>query len=116
MKKNNTMLQSARIKKSWTPEFVSKKVGVSLNTYIRWETGIQVPRPSSLSALCNVFEMTPTELGFADLSSEKKNEIDIVPGSQDEQASDGPLMYSSQSEALALWSSGITSCWQLYMV
>jgi transcriptional regulator with XRE-family HTH domain/tetratricopeptide (TPR) repeat protein len=116
MKKNNTMLQSARIKKSWTPEFVSKKVGVSLNTYIRWETGIQVPRPSSLSALCNVFEMTPTELGFADLSSEKKNGIDTVPGSQDEQASDGPLTHSSQSEALALWSSGITSCWQLYMV
>jgi transcriptional regulator with XRE-family HTH domain len=116
MKKNNTMLQSARIKKSWTPEFVSKKVGVSLNTYIRWETGIQVPRPSSLSALCNVFEMTPTELGFVDLSSEKKNVIDTVPGSQDEQASDGSLTYSSQSEALALWSSGITSCWQLYMV
>jgi transcriptional regulator with XRE-family HTH domain len=116
MKKNNTMLQSARIKKSWTPEFVSKKVGVSLNTYIRWETGIQVPRPSSLNALCNVFDMSPTELGFADLASEKKNGIDTTAGSQDEQASDGPLIYSSQSEALALWSSGITSCWQLYMV
>lgn len=116
MKKNNTMLQSARIKKSWTPEFVSKKVGVSLNTYIRWETGIQVPRPSSLNALCNVFEMTPTELGFADVFSEKKNGMDTTAGSQDEQASDGPLTYSSQSEALALWSSGITSCWQLYMV
>jgi transcriptional regulator with XRE-family HTH domain len=116
MKKNNTMLQSARIKKSWTPEFVSKKVGVSLNTYIRWETGIQVPRPSSLNALCNVFDMSPTELGFADLASEKKNGIETMAGSQDEQASDGSLIYSSQSEALALWSSGITSCWQLYMV
>jgi transcriptional regulator with XRE-family HTH domain len=116
MKKNNTMLQSARIKKSWTPEFVSKKVGVSLNTYIRWETGIQVPRPSSLNALCNVFDMSPTELGFADLASEKKNGIDTTAGSQDEQLPDGSLTYSAQSEALALWSSGITSCWQLYMV
>jgi tetratricopeptide (TPR) repeat protein/transcriptional regulator with XRE-family HTH domain len=116
MKKNNTMLQSARIKKSWTPEFVSKKVGVSLNTYIRWETGIQIPRPSSLNALCNVFEMSPMELGFANLASEKKNGIDTTAGPQDEQASDGSLTYSSQSEALTLWSSGITSCWQLYMV
>ncbi len=116
MKKNNTMLQSARMKKRWTPEFVSKKVGVSLNTYIRWETGIQVPRPSSLNALCNVFEMSPTELGFADLSSEKKSSLDTTTGFQDEQSSDNPLTYSSQSEALALWSSGITSCWQLYMV
>ena len=116
MKKNNTMLQSARMKKRWTPEFVSKKVGVSLNTYIRWETGIQVPRPSSLNALCNVFEMSPTELGFADLSSEKKSSLDTAIGSQDEQSSDESLTYSSQSEALALWSSGITSCWQLYMV
>ncbi len=116
MKKNNTMLQSARMKKRWTPEFVSKKVGVSLNTYIRWETGIQVPRPSSLNALCNVFEMSPTELGFVDLASEKKIGIDATTGSQDEQSSDGSLAYSSQAEALALWSSGITSCWQLYMV
>ena len=116
MKKNNTMLQSARMKKRWTPEFVSKKVGVSLNTYIRWETGIQVPRPSSLNALCNVFEMSPTELGFADLSGEKKSSLDTTTGFQDEQSSDNPLTYSSQSEALALWSSGITSCWQLYMV
>lgn len=116
MKKNNTMLQSARMKKRWTPEFVSKKVGVSLNTYIRWETGIQVPRPSSLNALCNVFEMSPTELGFADLSNEKKSSLDTTTGFQDEQSSDNPLTYSSQSEALALWSSGITSCWQLYMV
>ena len=116
MKKNNTMLQSARMKKRWTPEFVSKKVGVSLNTYIRWETGIQVPRPSSLNALCNVFEMSPTELGFADLDSEKKIGIDATIGSQDEQSSDGSLASSAQSEALALWSSGITSCWQLYMV
>lgn len=116
MKKNNTMLQSARMKKSWTPEFVSKKVGVSLNTYIRWETGIQVPRPSSLSALCNVFEMTPAELGFADIAGEKKSEMDTIASFQDEHSSDAPLAYSSQSEALALWSSGITSCWQLYMV
>jgi transcriptional regulator with XRE-family HTH domain len=116
MKKDNTMLQSARMKKNWTPEFVSKKVGVSLNTYIRWETGIQVPRPSSLSALCNVFEMTPAELGFADASNEKKSVLDIIADAQDEQSSEASLTHSAQSEALALWSSGITSCWQMYMV
>ncbi len=112
MKKNNSMLQFARVKKSWTPEFVSEKVGVSLNTYIRWETGVQTPRPSSLNALCKVFEMSPSELGFAD----QGGDIDKTGNGGEAHSSDDQLSCSSPSEALALWSLGITSCWQLYMV
>jgi tetratricopeptide (TPR) repeat protein len=113
MKKNNSMLQSARMKKSWTPEFVSGKVGVRLNTYIRWETGVQVPRPSSLQALCDIFEMSPAELGFADFPP---GELYKTGNGGQAYASDDQLAWSTPSEALALWSLGITSCWQLYMV
>jgi transcriptional regulator with XRE-family HTH domain len=117
MKKHNTMLKSARVKKSWTPEFVSEKVGVSLNTYIRWETGVQLPRLSSLDALCKVFEMSPADLGFADLLIGKRNIAQIL--TDQEEASSSPIGTSeqtAQAEALALWSLGITSCWQLYMI
>ncbi len=116
MKKNNSMLQSARMKKSWTPEFVSKKVGVSRNTYIRWETGVQVPRPSSLSALCNVFEMSAAELGFADSSTNTENALHTIEKQHKAHSSSNQVTWSTPSEALALWSLGITSCWQLYMV
>jgi transcriptional regulator with XRE-family HTH domain len=114
MKKNNSMLQSARMKKSWTPEFVSQKVGVSLNTYMRWETGVQAPRPASLSALCNVFEMSPAELGFTPTHAE--NSIPETGNQAKAHAPDDQVTWSTPSEALALWSLGITSCWQLYMV
>src|ERR1019366_1622604 len=116
MKKNNSMLQSARMKKSWTPEFVSQKVGVSLTTYMRWETGVQVPRPSSLSALCNVFEMSPAELGFAPASPDAQNTIPEAGNQGKAYAPGDQVTWSTPSEALGLWSLGITSCWQLYMV
>lgn len=120
MKKNNSMLQSARMKKSWTPEFVSQKVGVSVNTYIRWETGVQVPRPSSLHALCEVFEMSPAELGFAVSSTNTDTHTERAMPEKDT-VSKGytpgdKVTWSTPSEALTLWSLGITSCWQLYMV
>ncbi|WP_165423549.1 helix-turn-helix transcriptional regulator [Ktedonosporobacter rubrisoli] len=63
-KQDDSMLKSARLKKSWTPEYVSGRVGVSLSTYMRWEAGLQTPRSSSLNALCQIFEMSPEELGF----------------------------------------------------
>jgi len=116
MKIHNTMLKSARMKKSWTPEYVSGKIGVSLNTYNRWEAGLQMPRPSSLGALCKVFEMSPEELGFAEqmLSKEVRQIQDSVP---DDEANESHSTESpTLSETLPLWSMGIASCWQLYMV
>src|SRR3981081_2711089 len=95
MKKHNTMLKSARMQKSWTPEFVSEKVGVSLNTYIRWETGVQLPRLSSLDALCKVFERSPADLGFADLLIGKRNIAQIL--TDQEEASSSPIATSEQT-------------------
>lgn len=111
MKKHNTMLKTARLKKSWTPEFVSSKVGVSLNTYIRWEAGVQTPRISSLDALCKVFEMSPAELGFpAKEATEEPLEEPDTPD-EPETSTAGETV---SSETLALWTLGIASCWQLY--
>ncbi len=119
MKKLNSQLKSARLQKSWTAEFVSAKVGVSCETYGRWESGQQTPRRSSLEALCKVFEMSPEALGFADLRKKKLPEHTIVSSKT---ATDPTIrMPLSQelpksSEALALWAMGIASCWQLYMI
>jgi transcriptional regulator with XRE-family HTH domain len=121
MKQQNSMLKTARLQKSWTPEFVSQKVGVSLNTYIRWESGIQTPRHTSLHALCTIFEMSPAELGFEELPASKKSFVDGIIAKQKKVSSgqddDVPEMDSGDlTETLALWKMGISSCWQLYMI
>lgn len=118
MKKPVTMLRAARLKKNWTPEFVSSQVGVSLHTYARWEAGAQNPRYSSLRALCQVFEMSPEELGFAD--PVRKSELspaamEAAPSSKEKQAFNESEQ-SELAETLRLWAIGIRSCWQLYML
>jgi transcriptional regulator with XRE-family HTH domain len=118
VKKPVTMLRAARIKKNWTPQFVSSQVGVSLHTYARWEAGAQHPRHSSLQALCQVFEMSPEELGFAEMvrkseplspSMEAEAPYRVKQGFDE---SEQPEL----SETLTLWAIGIRSCWQLYML
>lgn len=123
MKQQNSMLKTARLKKSWTPEFVSKKVGVSLSTYIRWEAGAQTPRHASLRALCKIFEMSPAELGFEQLpsSSSKKAAFNSIASQQkaapfDHENEVTALDPSDLAESLMLWQTGISSCWQLYML
>jgi transcriptional regulator with XRE-family HTH domain len=121
MKQQNSMLKTARLQKSWTPEFVSKKVGVSLSTYIRWESGIQTPRNSSLYALCQVFEMSPAELGFEMVPPPPpKRSLDPILSKKDFAAnpdSDALIVDTGNlAETLALWKMGISSCWQLYMI
>ena len=113
------MLRSARMQKSWTSDFVSKQVGVSRSTYIRWETGMQIPRLSSLNALCKVFGMSPVELGFARSSTENGAGPD---GASKEQTTEEPTAVNEiedeladLSASLAHWSTGMASCWQWYM-
>jgi transcriptional regulator with XRE-family HTH domain len=123
-KKQNTLLRSARLKKSWTPEFVSGKVGVSRYTYIRWEEGLQAPRLTSLQALCSIFEMSPTELGFAELLEERMRSRSSLNGkttlrppadSLELPTIEGP-QEPTLTEALGMWSMGLASCWRLYMI
>ena len=115
MKKRNSMLMSARMQKSWTPEYVCEQIGVSLNTYNRWEAGSQLPRHASLAALCKVFALSAEELGFADLPHGGRDIEHLLVDEEAHAPDFDTAEPPAQSEALALWSAGITSCWHLYM-
>ncbi len=67
MSQLNHKLRQARLRRYWTIKQAAIRIGVSFQTYIRWELGTQVPHLSSLEMLCVVFNMTPEELGFGDL-------------------------------------------------
>ena len=76
------MLRSARLAKQWTEEFVCGQVGVKLKTYIRWETGLQIPRLASLEVLCRIFSMSVVELGFLESlpdASPSQQDVEQVP-------------------------------------
>ncbi len=60
----NEQLESARMHKRWSVNVASEKVGVSVNTFNRWERGLQVPQLSTLDMVCRAFDMSPEELGF----------------------------------------------------
>src|ERR1700738_658270 len=60
----NEQLESARMHKRWSVNVASEKVGVSVNTFNRWERGLQVPQLSTLDMVCRAFGMSPEELGF----------------------------------------------------
>lgn len=60
----NERLETARMLKRWSITVASEKVGVSVNTFNRWERGLQVPQLSTLDLVCKAFNMSPEELGF----------------------------------------------------
>ncbi|TMC22121.1 MAG: helix-turn-helix transcriptional regulator [Chloroflexi bacterium] len=67
MEKVNSLLRKARKRRFWTIEQAAALVGVSYQTFIRWEHGIQNPQLDSLQALCHAFKATPKALGFGPL-------------------------------------------------
>ncbi|GCE13955.1 helix-turn-helix domain-containing protein [Tengunoibacter tsumagoiensis] len=68
----NNRLEAARLQRRWSVEVASSKIGVSVNTYNRWERGLQVPQLETLDLLCRAFAMSPEELGFAHAISAKR--------------------------------------------
>ena len=61
----NKKLKQARLKRLWTIEDAANEVGVSLQTFSRWERGLQRPHLSTMKLLCEAFDnTTPEELGF----------------------------------------------------
>ena len=65
--KLNIQLRRARLSRYWTIAIAAEKVGVSLQTFSRWERGLQHPHPTTLQMLCTAFNMEPKELGFGNL-------------------------------------------------
>ena len=64
MVRPNEKLEAARMNKRWSVALASEKVGVSVNTFNRWERGLQVPQLGTLDQLCKAFALSPEDLGF----------------------------------------------------
>lgn len=60
----NELLEAARMRKRWSVAVASERAGVSVNTFNRWERGLQIPQLSTLDQVCNAFDMSPEDLGF----------------------------------------------------
>jgi transcriptional regulator with XRE-family HTH domain len=63
----NSRLRKARLAKMWPIREVAERLGVNERTVLRWEQGIQLPRLSSLSDLCELFRTSAEKLGFGAL-------------------------------------------------
>src|ERR1700692_4837781 len=68
----NEQLETARMHKRWSVALASEKAGVSINTFNRWERGLQIPQLSTLDQVCNAFDMSPEDLGFGHVVEVKR--------------------------------------------
>jgi transcriptional regulator with XRE-family HTH domain len=71
----NFRLRRARVRQLWTIKQAAARVGVSPQTYIRWELGTQLPHLSSLDLLCQAFRARPEDLGFGELVNVKEDRV-----------------------------------------
>jgi len=60
---DRTLLALARKKRGWTQAYVAEMIDVSVDAVRRWESG-RLPYPASIQKLCQVFAMSPQELGL----------------------------------------------------
>jgi transcriptional regulator with XRE-family HTH domain len=93
MAPRNEKLEAARLQRRWSVEVASAKAGVSVNTFNRWERGLQVPQLDTLDRLCNAFNMTPEELGFGDAIASKRRTQVILPEQRASIAAEPPHTY-----------------------
>jgi transcriptional regulator with XRE-family HTH domain len=74
-----TLLASARKRKGWTQAYVAQRVNVSTDAVRQWERGRHLPYQATIQQLCELFQMTPKELGLlkeqAPVLAPKKEEI-----------------------------------------
>jgi len=61
----NSKLIEARKARGWTQVHLASQIAVSSITISRWENGIQVPQAYCVHRLCELFDLTDKELGFA---------------------------------------------------
>lgn len=83
----NEKLEAARMHRRWSVALASEKVGVSINTFNRWERGLQLPQLGMLDQLCKAFALSPDDLGFGAAVMAKRqpstpSQSSISPGSE----------------------------------
>ncbi len=66
-KQPNALLRKARKSKGLTQAQLAAEIDVDEKTISRWESGEYTPQPVFWKKVCDFFEETPEELGFADL-------------------------------------------------
>lgn len=65
-------IRNSTAKKHWSLSEASRRVGISVNTFNRWERGLQKPQMATLSQLCKAFEMSAEELGFEEIVTPRR--------------------------------------------
>lgn len=60
----NELLRQRRLERKWRQREVAEKLGAALITYQRWERGEQEPGPFFRKQLCDLFGLSPRELGL----------------------------------------------------
>ena len=83
----NEKLQRARLEKHWSVAAASRRVGVSTNTFNRWERGLQIPQLATLDQLLVAFNMSAEALGFGFVISPPQKTV-YSPSSRVEMAED----------------------------
>jgi transcriptional regulator with XRE-family HTH domain/tetratricopeptide (TPR) repeat protein len=76
----NEKLAAARLQKRWSIAVASEKAGVSINTFNRWERGLQIPQLGTLDQVCKAFGLSPEELGFEQAINDRRRKKSQVSG------------------------------------
>jgi transcriptional regulator with XRE-family HTH domain len=75
----NELLILAREGNNWSQLEVADRIGVTPNTYSRWERGIIIPTPRNQERLSEVYRKKPEELGFFKQARVKKSpEVQLI--------------------------------------
>src|SRR6266700_3850112 len=60
----NQLLRAARKRKHWSQSQAAEKCGVDLQTFYRWEHGLQAPHGFNLDHMCDAFDVPMESLGY----------------------------------------------------
>ena len=60
----NSALRKAREDQGLTTKQAAKKLGVTIETYRRWEQNAQQPSMKNIGQLCQLFQKSVEELGY----------------------------------------------------
>jgi CRISPR-associated endonuclease Cas3-HD len=110
-----TKLATARYEKGWSQEEVAERVGVTRNTFSKWERGIVAPYPIHVHRLCEVYGKSASELDLAykDKKSAQEDEMARVVETQtdlQENIPNMPVIDGSFEEILKQCATDITTC------
>ncbi len=74
----NLRLKEERLKRNWTQSYLAERIGSSDLNISRWERGISTPTIHFRRQLCDLFNLSPHELGLLALSEDAAQSPDQV--------------------------------------